>query len=469
MTRVVGCSLPIGRALVAALTLACACGGGPGGGERPNVLLVTIDTLRADHLGAWGYGPPTSPAIDRLAASGVRFARAVATAPETAPAVASLLTGRYQPRSGVRRNGGRVPDDVTTLAELAAAGGWHTAAIVCNPLLVRDYGFHQGFADWLELERDGKPTDDRAADAAIARVQGMPEPWLLWIHFMDPHGPYTAADPALSAGFAYPADAFGADPPLRVGRNVELGVIPRGQEIAGFDRLSQYVRRYDGEIRFTDGHLDRVLDALAARGQEARTLIALAADHGESLTEHDEYLQHGWFVYETTAHVPLVLAWPGRLPAGRVVETRVSGVDLLPTVAALAGIGSDAAAMDGTNLVACFDGPCERPGPVWSLGARDNHALALYDGDWKLVQTPGRVPPTPTEQSLPPGGFATTERLELYRVDEDPGETTDRAAAEPARVHSMRAEAVAIRRALRARGWEWYPGTGLPVEDGAHP
>jgi len=453
-------------ALLAAALVGCGRGGDAASGH-PNVLLVTVDTLRADHLGAYGYSLPTSPSIDALSARGVRFAHATASAPETAPAAASLLTGRLQADSRVRRNGHRLPPEVTTLAEAASKAGWSTAAVVANPLLIGDYGFDQGVTHFTHIRRLDGLSDDRVADAAIEWMRGASAPWFLWVHFMDPHNP-PAADPEWSAGFTYPDGAFGDDPPLPRGSPVELRVIPSGQWQDGADRLSQYVRWYDGDVRFTDAQIGRVLDALRAGGQEARTLVVLTADHGESLTEHGELLQHGWFVYEPTLRIPLVVSWPGQLPSGRVVTTRVSGVDVAPTINELAGFGlGPDDLLDGTSLVPCLLGDCARAEPVLALGGRDNHPLALYDGEWKLVQTPGKTPPTPTERTLPIDGFPTAERLELYRLDEDPGELRDVAGAHPDRVAAMRARLMPIRQRLRAFGWGWYPGSSIPLDDGA--
>jgi arylsulfatase len=463
--RRAGVSFVAGLALVAG---ACRGSGAPAT-ARPNVLLVTIDTLRADHLGAYGYPVPTSPHIDRLAARGARFGAALTTAPATVPATASLLTGRVQAATRVRRNGERLPAEATTLAELAAAAGWTTAAIVSNSLLVSDYGFDQGFQQFTYVPREHERSDDRVAAAAAAWLASATSPWFLWVHFMDVHGP-PAADASWSRDFAYPPGTFGADPVLRVGRSIELGVIPSAQAVPGLDRLSQYVRRYDGDLRFTDAQIGTVLAALEASPAAANTLVVLTADHGEGLTEHGEYLQHAWYVYQTTLHVPLLIAWPGHVPAGTVVPARVSLLDVVPTVLELTGIAAPgAAATDGTSVAACLRGPCERPGALVALGGSANLPMALVDGDWKLVQTPGGVPPTPTEETIPRDGFATTERLELYWLDEDPGEVHDRSAAQPERVQAMRARLVEERHRLRALGWQWYPGSTMRIDDGAAP
>ncbi len=422
----------------------------------PNVLLITVDTLRADHLGAYGYPVPTSPRIDELARGGVRCEAVMATAPETAPATASLLTGLYQPGHRVVENRASLPADVTTLAEHLRARGYTTAGFVGNELVGDGFGFAQGF-DVFEIFGHDETLHSDANGAAMAEAwlrEAPASPWHLWLHLMDPHGPY-AADHEWETRTDYPEDWFGTDAPLPVGRgNIGLGSIPRYQFVEGRTRLSSYVRRYDGEINFTDGQIGRLLDVVRELGMGERTLIVVTADHGESLTERTEYLQHGWFVYQTTLHVPLVISWPGTLPAGRVVAQSMSGVDLTPTLLAL--VGDPVSGLEGTSVrdQLLTDGVVAADHVALAVGARTNHPFAVRKGRWKLVHTRGAGPPVPASRvMLRP--FDVAERYELYDLATDPGETTNRLARDPAQAATLAARARGFRRALRMSGQRW--------------
>jgi len=426
-------------------------------GARPNLVLVTVDTLRADHLGLYGYPVPTSPAIDRLGHEGVTFLQSTTSAPETAPAVASLLTGLYQHGHHVAFNLGRIPTNVTTLAERLQAAGYTTAGIVGNFLVDAQHGFAQGFTTFETFDAKlGGPSDDAGVARAITWLERKPKaPWFLWIHFMDPHGPYNSADPSWSAAFTYPAGAFGADAPLPVaGGNFGLGVLPRYQALFGLTRPSEYVRRYDGEIRFTDAQIGKLLDALAAEGARDTTLVALTADHGESLTEHDEYFQHGWYLYDTTLRVPLIFAWPGVLPSGTRVGTQVAAVDLVPTLGEM--LGFDAAGLDGQSYAGRLfgDSTSTAEPPAFALGPRENHQFCVREEGWKLIHTPAGRPAEP-QARYPMQGFGTPERFELYDLNADPGERQDLAAREPARVATLKAKVAAFREAVSKSGYRW--------------
>lgn len=334
--RRVGCV----AALLASAALASGCRRAGDGvlrdaaGGRPNVLLITVDTLRADHLGAYGHAQPTSPALDRLARDGVVFDEAYTPVPTTAPAVASLLTGSYVDVHGVRENEAELPATTFTLGEALSAAGWASAGFYGNGALAK--GFGQGLASWQPF--DPKWTSDDAAGGAlaVAWLETARAPWFLWVHFMDPHGPYTS--PAeRSASFVYPAT-----PELRrelppSPTNWGFGVIPRYQLLPGLRRVGDYVRRYDGEIVGTDLQVQRLLDALERRGLLDDTLIVFTADHGESLGEDDYFFQHGKVLNEASLRVPLVLRHP-QLPRGARVAAPVSLIDLLPTLTALLGV-----------------------------------------------------------------------------------------------------------------------------------
>lgn len=450
--------------LVLAALLAAGCERAPdfplqtAAGRPPNVLLITIDSLRPDHLGAYGYPVPTSPAIDGLAVAGVRFTQAIASAPETSPAVASLLTGLYQYRSRVLFNRGTLPPHLTTLAESARAAGYATAGFAGNLLLAAQHGFDQGFAHFESFAKlkPGAAADDDGAKAALAWLDAAPPaPWLLWIHFVHPHGPYVSADAAVSADFEYPPWVFGDDQPLIQGpSNVGLGVVPKYQQVPGFTRPRDFIRRYDGEIRSTDTQVGRLLDALDARGESDDTLVVLTADHGESLLEHRELFQHGWFVYDTTLRVPLILSWPGVLPAGRVVETQVSGVDLAPTLHQVLGLPTPGAQgprpFDGASFGPLLfrDEPSADQRAVFAVGARQNHPFAVRWAGWKLIHTPAGRPPVPVPR-FPPQGFDTPERFELYNLRTDPAELANVAHKHPNVLQAMQHYVTRFRQTFR--------------------
>ncbi len=271
-------------------------------------MLITIDTLRADRIGAYGYQAARTPAIDALAARGTRFERAYATAPITLTSHASMLSGRYPPGHGARHNGLQVKADTPLLAERFSAAGFATAAFVGAFPLDRRFGLARGFATYGDAmpraaghilnERSGRAVvGDAIAWMATHRAKrdasNQIGRFFLWVHLFEPHAPYGAP------GDPRPVPA-----------------------------------RYDDEIAETDRQVGRLLDEL--KGELETTAVVLTADHGEAFGEHGE-IAHSVFVYDTTLQVPLIVAGPG---VGRhVAATAVSLVDLAPTLARLAGIG----------------------------------------------------------------------------------------------------------------------------------
>jgi arylsulfatase A-like enzyme/tetratricopeptide (TPR) repeat protein len=353
--------------------------------RRTSLLVITIDTLRADHVGAYGADDAATPHLDRLAARGARFARAQAPVPLTGPSHASLFTGQYPPVHGVRDNvtfslGDRHP----TLATLLAARGYRTAAFVAAYPVAADFGFARGFHEFHEdLHESPVPGEgaerpgNEVADQFIAWLERPARaPFFAWVHLYDPHAPY-------------------APPP------------PFRERFAG--------RAYEGEIAFADAQVGRMLDALARQGRERDTLVVALADHGESLGEHGERT-HALLVHEATQHVPLILAGPGIAP--RVVEDRVGTVDVLPTVLRRLGV-EPPAGLPGRDLGAALDGRALPREALYAeslfgrLNCRWAPLRAITDGDWKLVRG------------------ATSE---LFDLASDPSETQDRAAAEPERL-----------------------------------
>lgn len=276
--------------------------------RNPDVLVITVDTLRADRLGCYGFEAAQTPNIDRLSREGVRVEHAVAPAPITMPSHTSIFTGLDPPAHGVRDNGTYpVPQEIETLAERLQGAGYQTQAFVSAEVLHSRYGLDQGFdgyddelwseagpTDFKRQERSGKKTMDRVLQWLSQRTGSM-DPFFLWVHLFDPHQPYN----------------------------------PPASEIQGAPTL------YDGEIAFVDRQIGRLIEALEAKGALDETIVVFTSDHGESLGEHGEET-HAVFIYESTIRVPLLLRYPPKLPAGKVHTQSVRSVDLMPTILGLA-------------------------------------------------------------------------------------------------------------------------------------
>jgi arylsulfatase A-like enzyme/tetratricopeptide (TPR) repeat protein len=342
----------------------------------PNVLLITIDTLRWDRLACYGGPADTTPVLDRLAARGTRFDTAVMPTPLTAPSHASILTGLTPLRHGVRDNGAFVlPAGLPTLGSVLRDAGYVTAAFVSGYPLDRRYGLASGFGVYDDAlprggGRRGFAYIERRADDTTSRViawlgasrdppaaagsASRRQPWFVWVHYFDPHAPY--------------------EPPAEI-----------AARFAG--------RLYDGEAAFVDEQIGRLLKDLERNGELARTLVVVTADHGESLGEHGEET-HGVFIYDATLRVPFIVAGPG-ISAGRSVPVVARGVDVLPTVADLVG-STVPQALDGRSLRASLEGRpmVDEPAYIESVLTQRHLGWAPLHGlrtaSWKFVGAPRR-------------------------------------------------------------------------------
>lgn len=347
---------------------------------RPDILLITIDTLRADRVGRG-----LTPSIDALAARGVRFANARATAPLTLPSHVSIMTGLLPVTHGVRQNGAVLRPAQATLADTLKAAGYRTAAFVGAFVLDRRFGLAGGFdryddrvrrdpdaSDRLEAERPGS----EVVDAALAWMQSSSSPFFLWVHLYDPHVPYEP-----------PADYL-----ARVRGNA-----------------------YDGEVAYADAQVGRISAAIAARGTDPSTLIIVAGDHGEGLGEHDERT-HGMLAYDSTLRVPLIVAGPGAAGKGTAIAAPVSLVDVAPTVLRVAGL-TPSAGIRGVDLLTGATADRDVYAETQYPRSAGWHALAALAGErWKLV---------------------LSSEAELYDVANDPGERTNVASDHPGIVDGM--------------------------------
>jgi arylsulfatase A-like enzyme/Flp pilus assembly protein TadD len=307
-------------------------GSWPAGGS---VLLVTIDTLRADHVGAYGAQAARTPALDSLARHGTRFSTAIAATPLTLPSHGSILTGRYPPRHGVRHNGiFHLAEEAETLAERLHDAGYATGAVVGAYVLAHRFGLAQGFDhydDAMSSKRseDGDSPERSASDVtdrALEWLAGVERPFFLWVHYYDPHAEYA--------------------PPLPYSADFRE-------------------RPYDGEIAYVDAELERLMNGLREAGRLEDTLVVATADHGESLGEHQE-ATHRYTLYDATLAVPLLFQGPG-IPVGRVVRGVVRTVDIAPTVLARLDLPPLPDA-DGRDLA-----------PLWRDGARPSERVAYAE------------------------------------------------------------------------------------------
>ena len=428
-------TLLLGSWLMLIASLACTRGSPP-----DSVVLVTIDTLRADHLGAYGYDRPTSPAIDAVARDATLFASASPTCPATAPSIASIMTGMHRASNRVIANGWVLPGEVETLSEVLKAHGLRTLGRVANPALGANLGFAQGFDDFAipaGLERTGPGQFGGAPLLADVRtvLDGVGrEPFFLWIHFMDPHGPYF---PPAEYRALFSADDYRwpNEHDLPLGQTeYGLSLIPSYQVIDGQTSPADYRARYDGEIRSADAYVGAVVELLKARGLWDRAVFVLTADHGESMGEHSYYFQHGWYAYEDCLHVPLVVRAPGLLPPGTRVPQSVSLLDLAPTVLDLLGFppGKE---MEGQSLLPLLRGQAVDRAAFAQTYYGDG-IVALREGALKYIYTPPLNSRRPQGKSDPPRSAAMRE--ELYDLSSDPRELHDLAKERPDALRGFR-------------------------------
>ena len=347
-----------------------------------NLVVITLDTTRADHVGAYGSKDVETPALDRLAREGVLFEQAMTSAPITLPAHSSIFTGRFPPEHGVRDNGGFfLAPEQTTLAEMLAGHGFRTGGFIAAYVLDSKWGMSQGFETYFDdfdmskargksLGEIQRPANE-VVDKALPWIESVKEgPFFAWLHFYDPHTPYAPPEPF---------------------------------------RTKYKGRPYKGEVAFADSQVGRVIAFLESKGLLEHTVIAVLGDHGESLGDHGEDA-HGFFIYEATTRVPFIIRAPLESARGRRVADPVRLVDLVPTVLellaqppALAIAGrSLVPLMTGATIELGLEGYAEAMYPLHHYGWSD--LRAMRSGRFKVIDAP---------------------RPELYDIETDPGEKTD--------------------------------------------
>ncbi len=449
-------------ALSAALVLG-ACGGErkveePAGKRPPrHVFFITVDTLRADHLSAYGYPRTTSPRLDRLGASGVLFERAIAQWPKTGASFASIFTGRYPQTTGLTHKAAlRIPPEYLTLPELFKESGFTTLAVMSNAVLASDFGWNAGFDEYQQTWGGGEfPQNPREFRqfAHAGKVNDLALPLLekhrgadrlfVWLHYSDPHAPYILP-PGSENPFLGDALYQGDHPVPRK--------VTRGYALDGRTDLKHYIAQYDANVLVTDTFIQRVLDRARELGLLDDALIVFTADHGESLGEHGSYFEHGPLPYNTTAHVPLFFVGPG-FPEGRRVDRPVELVDLYPTLRDLMLPGKKVDGLEGQSLVSLL-APAEAGSAdlrqadrfrysFSEAGQRQEYFQSVQDASWKLIYDLRH-----RNDPQKPGGF------ELYHLAQDPLETRNLATAQTEELRRLRRELLGWQKEAKVEGDE---------------
>ncbi len=445
-------------ALLPLAVLAAGCGVGdgpaPGAGPEPprRVFLITVDTLRADHLGWHGYPRDTSPRLDQWAERGVVFERAIVQWPKTGPSFASMFTSLYPHTTGlINRAAQTIPDDYLTLPNWFRERGFKTAAVVSNPVLGREIGWDRGFDHYLQSWGDDAAldvledlqNDERQAELRrlvwAGRVNELARPLLaslaaeerlfVWLHYIDPHVPYL-----LQPGTENP---FLGDEHYVGDTLVDLTGEERDRALGDQRELRYYVAQYDANIRVTDRAIGEMLDEIAALGMEDDSLFVMTADHGEELNEHGIPFEHGPVPYNTSVHVPLAVVGEPWIAAGGRVAQPTELIGLFPTLVELLGEplpegfegrswlplpnGPGPAGKDASDRApAAEPDAATGPGPVAfaDAGGYQQHLRSIQNQDWQLVLRPANK-------------YRRKPLIEVYHLPSDPLQLDNVAAEFP--------------------------------------
>ncbi|HSE42774.1 MAG TPA: sulfatase [Acidobacteriota bacterium] len=389
----------------------------------PNIVLITIDTLRSDHCTPYGYKRDTTPFMSTLAQQGSLFENVYAPMPTTGPSHSTMFTSRYPLSHGVVKNGYVLPKEEVTIAEILQQNGYTTAAVVSSFALNSKFGLNQGFSfydeefigknpsmrtdRWQGIEVEGL-FDRRAKETTATALKWLKsqgnKPFFLWIHYFDPHGPY--------------------DPPERYKKKF-LSALNSDQE------PQHTYDMYDGEIAYTDTEIQKVIKYIDDQGMDEDTLLIVTADHGEGLGQHN-HMHHGLFVYEEAVRVPLVIRWPGKIPAGLRIRDRVELLDLPPTILEITGVPAKTAGYQGRSMKSLLkpDAVQRQSRPIFfqrRLYETENYKGHVVKGEklgvlldqWKYIEAL-------KEQSV-----------ELYDLKNDPGELTNVSRDHPDQVKQL--------------------------------
>lgn len=401
--------------------------------DPQNLIVITIDTLRADHLGVYGYKRDTSPELDRRARNAVVFDRALVQWPKTVPSMVSMFSSTYPHTNGVLfgSRGQYVEDRLVMLPEVMKENGFSTYGVVSNAVLADETNFSQGFdtykETWLDTSRGKEHSRaDHVTDLALEALDQLKgsKKFFLWLHYVDPHYQYK---PPAPFDRMFVGDRFYNKARIlkqnAEDNNYYDGVAARAYALDQSVEWDYYVAQYDAEIRFLDHHLQRLFSKFDSLGLWRNSLIVFTADHGESLGENHYFFEHGWFPYTSCSNVPLIV-WNPRESARRIPSSTAM-IDLVPSLLRRMKI----------PIHPSFEGKpwdFQNPRPVHIDAGegglnRFNYTRSLWIWPYHLVYVPSERYQAMMQKSV----------LELYNVEKDWAETTNLAAAEPERTRDM--------------------------------
>ncbi|MFQ5601706.1 MAG: sulfatase [bacterium] len=375
-----------------------------------NLVFITIDTLRADRLGCYGYERDTSPTIDKLASAGARFSRVYAQQGLTWPSLTSIMTAMYPKTHGVLKNQWPLHGKHITLAEILKNAGYKTGAFVANYYYAPNRGF--------DVKKGGEignldKSVTRDALEWLNKIEPAEDNFFMWVHYKNPHDPYTPPKPFTHYFDSTYTGQYDGSRPVLDSIFVNKIELPE-RDLAHINAL------YDAEIRSTDSYLARLLDKLEEMGVSEKTLIVFSADHGEELYEHNAYFFHGCSMYEGVLHIPLIFKYPGVVPAGKVVDNQIESIDIIPTILELLKVPLRPEFEGRSALTMLFEGS----NGDWraAFGQRSSAIFSIRTPEWKYIYNPDNYHTFCSRSDADQGDGYIIAPEELYDLKNDPRE-----------------------------------------------
>jgi arylsulfatase A-like enzyme len=427
--------------LIATLSFAALSCGSSESRQGPNVLIISVDTLRLDRLSCYGGEPGTSPRVDQLAAEGVRFASVQAVRGLTWPSLTTLHTGLHPRTHQVRANGAQLDEAIITLPQMFADAGYDTGGFLSNMCDAPNRGLGTFFCSWWE--KSGPPTgkvrrqwashEQPQWDAAITRealafmTEERDRPFYAWVHYIDPHKPFDVVPEYIRDEYD---GSFSAD-------DESLAELTLTGTTMSEHQRRQLMAIYDSQVTATDAHIGTLLDALEEAGLADNTLVVFTADHGEELGDHNAYFYHLSSVYQQVLAIPFILRWPAGLEGGRTIDATIAAVDLAPTILSLTGL-PQAPEMEGSSRAALATGQGDGQGAAVTFAEWEDKMLVVGQDDWRYVWNPNGIITfgAPFERNT--GRGFTIEKEELYDLATDPLQENNVVSANREQADEMR-------------------------------